>query len=240
MAVQGGDQNLLVLTIYCIVVIYTFNLMVESIDDIVALNLQKGLIDQQLSEQNLQDKIGISFKTGTYSLEKIKDELKELFISIENKSDGLAVYVDWDNSTWLVEHTKQSRRVIRKSPDLSRDLAVSQTPTIIAPKKTASEAITAEDVFQRDKETGTYKPNSPLINVGALKSSKNPAEKKLYTDFFTSKKELEFSLQLVLRISELRTGIAPGINVPPISIINCPFTLKKLPWTYALPWNKKR
>ena len=98
--------------------------MVESIDDIVALNLQKGLIDQQLSEQNLQDKIGISFKTGTYSLEKIKDELKELFISIENKSDGLAVYVDWDNSTWLVEHTKQSRRVIRKSPDLSRDLAV--------------------------------------------------------------------------------------------------------------------
>ena len=54
------------------------------------------------------------------------------------------------------------------------------------------------------------------------------------------KKDLEFSLQIVLRISEMRVGISPGINIPPVSIINCPFTIKKLPWTYALPWNKKK
>lgn len=240
MAVPSGDQNFVVLTIYFIVIIYTFNRMVESIDDIVALNFQKGLVDQQLTEQNLQDKIAISFKPEMLHLEKLKDSLKELSISIENKSDNLAVYVDWDNSTWIVEHTKKSRRVIRKSPDISRDLAVSQVPSLIAPKKSTAETVTAEDVFQRDQETGTYKPNNPLVNVAVLQSSRNPADKKLYKDFITGQKELEFSLQLVLRVSELRVGISPGTNVPPVSIINCPFTMKKLPWTYALPWNKKR
>jgi hypothetical protein len=237
MAVQAGDQNLVVLTLYFIVIIYTFNRMIESIDDLVILNYEKNLVEQQLTEQNLQDKIGISFKTGTYSLEKFKDDLRELSISIENKSESLAVYIDWDNSTWVVEHTKQSRRVIRKSPDITRDLAVPQVPSIIAPKKTATSSITAEDVFQRDPETGVYKADSPLINVNILKSAPN---NKLYRDFITSKKNIEFSLQLVLRISDLRVGISPGVNVPPISIINCPFTIKKLPWTYALPWNKKR
>ncbi|MGM3308687.1 hypothetical protein ACSQ6I_22385 [Anabaena sp. WFMT] len=238
MAVQNSDQNLIVLTVYILGVYYTFNRMIESIDDMVMLNFEKGIVDQQLKEQNLQDQVGISFKTGTYSLEKLKDDLKEMSMSIDNKSESLAVYVDWDNSSWVVEHTKQSRRVIRKSPDLIRDLAIPQVPTIIAPKKTISETITAEDVLQRDKETGTYKTGSPLINIVGLKDQK--PFKGLYKDFMDGKKKVEFSLQLVLRISELRVGLAPGVNVPPISIINCPFTIEKLHWSYALPWNKKK
>jgi hypothetical protein len=231
---QNGDQNLIILMIYILTVYWTFNRMIESIDDIVKVDFQKGAIDDQLKEQNLQETVGISFKTGTYGLDKVQDDLKELSMSIENKSDSIAIYVDWDNSSFVVEHSKQSRRVIRKSPDLTRDLAIPQVPTIIAPKKTISENVTAEDVFQRDKESGVYKPASPLINVAGVKGNK-----KLYKDFLDGKKNLEFSLQLVLRISEMRVGIAPGINVPPVSIVNCPFTIKKLPWTYALPWNKK-
>lgn len=231
---QNGDQNLIILMIYILTVYWTFNRMIESIDDIVKVDFQKGAVDNQLKEQNLQETVGISFKTGTYGLDKVQNDLKELSMSIENKSDSIAIYVDWDNSSFVVEHSKQSRRVIRKSPDLTRDLAIPQVPTIIAPKKTISENVTAEDVFQRDKESGIYKPASPLINVAGVKGNK-----KLYKDFLDGKKNLEFSLQLVLRISEMRVGIAPGINVPPVSIINCPFTIKKLPWTYALPWNKK-
>ena len=231
---QNGDQNLIILMIYILTVYWTFNRMIESIDDIVKVDFQKGAIDDQLKEQNLQETVGISFKTGTYGLDKVQDDLKELSMSIENKSDSIAIYVDWDNSSFVVEHSKQSRRVIRKSPDLTRDLAIPQVPTIIAPKKTISENVTAEDVFQRDKESGVYKPASPLINVAGVKGNK-----KLYKDFLDGKKNLEFSLQLVLRISEMRVGIAPGINVPPVSIVNCPFIIKKLHWTYALPWNKK-
>ncbi|MBK1989172.1 hypothetical protein A0J48_016770 [Sphaerospermopsis aphanizomenoides BCCUSP55] len=238
MAVQSGDQNLIVLTAYILGIYYTFNRMIESIDDMVTLNFQKGAVEEQLKEQNLEDKIGISFKTDTYSLDKLKDNLKELSISIENKSDSLAVYVDWDNSSWVVEHSKKSRRVIRKSPDLSRDLAIPQVPTIIAPKKTVSENVTAEDVLRRDKETGIYQPGEPLIDIAGMEKQK--PFKSLYKDFMDGKKNVEFSFQLVLRISELRVGLAPGVNVPPISIINCPFTIEKLHWTYALPWNKKK
>ncbi|MBD2146756.1 MULTISPECIES: hypothetical protein [Sphaerospermopsis] len=238
MAVQSGDQNLLVLMVYILGVYYTFNRMIESVDDMVVLNFQKSAVEEQLKEQNLDEKIGISFKTDTYSLEKLKDNLKELSISIDNKSEALAVYVDWDNSSWVIEHSKKSRRVIRKSPDLSRDLAIPQVPTIIAPKKTISESVTAEDILKRDKETGTYQPGEPLIDIVAMKDQK--PFKGLYKDFMDGKKKVEFSFQLVLRISELRVGLAPGVNVPPISIINCPFTIEKLPWTYALPWNKTR
>ncbi|MFM7370278.1 MAG: hypothetical protein ACKO2Z_21310, partial [Sphaerospermopsis kisseleviana] len=169
MAVQSGDQNLIVLMVYILGVYYTFNRMIESVDDMVVLNFQKSAVEEQLKEQNLDEKIGISFKTDTYSLEKLKDNLKELSISIDNKSEALAVYVDWDNSSWVIEHSKKSRRVIRKSPDLSRDLAIPQVPTIIAPKKTISESVTAEDILKRDKETGTYQPGEPLIDIVAMK-----------------------------------------------------------------------
>ncbi|MEH2162332.1 MAG: hypothetical protein V7K38_15120 [Nostoc sp.] len=230
---RSSDQNLIVLTVYIIGVSYVFNRMVESIDDQVKFEFKKGIVDEQLKEQNLDDKIGISFKLkSSYPI----DDLKDLGISVENKSDNVAVYVDWDNSSLVVEHSKQSRRVIRKSPDLTRDLAVPQSPSLIAPKKTLSETVTAEDVFERDQVAGTYLAKKPLIDINGLQKG----QKKLYNDFINRKKELDFSLQLVLRISEVRLGLAPGRDFPSISIINCPFTVRKLPWTYALPWNKKK
>lgn len=230
---RSSDQNLVVLTIYIIGVSYVFNRMVESIDDQIKFEFKKGIVDEQLKEQNLDDKIGISFKLKpSYPI----DDLKDLGISIENKSDHVAVYVDWDNSSLVVEHSKQSRRVIRKSPDLTRDLAVPQSPSLIAPKKTLSETVTAEDVFERDQVAGTYLAKKPLIDINGLQKG----QKKLYNDFINRRKELDFSLQLVLRVSEVRLGLAPGRDFPAISIINCPFTVKKLPWTYALPWNKKK
>ncbi|RCJ27330.1 hypothetical protein A6S26_12925 [Nostoc sp. ATCC 43529] len=229
---RSSDQNLIILTIYIIVVSYVFNRMVESIDDQIKFEFKKGTVDAQLKEQNLDDKIGISFKfKSSYPI----DDLKDLSLSIENKSDDIAVYVDWDNSSLVVEHSKQSRRVIRKSPDLTRDLAVPQSPSLIVPKKTLSETVTAEDVLQR-QENGTYSAKKPLIDINGLQKG----QKKLYNDFINRRKELDFSLQLVLRVSEVRVGLAPGVNFPPISIINCPFTVRKLPWTYALPWNKKK
>ncbi len=248
---ENSDQNLVVLTLYIIGVSYVFNLMVESIDDQVKFAYKKETVEDQLKEQELQDQIGISFKlNASYSLGKPEEELKELLISIENKSDNLAIYIDWDSSTLVFETTKQSRRVIRKSPGLTRDLGVPQVPSLIAPKKTLSEAVTAENVFERDPVeavtaenvferdpvSAIYKPTSPLLDITGLKKS----QKKLYNDFMNRRNELEFSLQLVIRIAETRVGLPVGINIPPVYIINCPFTVKKLLWTYALPWNKKK
>ena len=233
---RNGDQNLVVLTLYIIGISYTFNRMIESIDDKIKYEFNKGVVDDQLKEQNLQDQVGIAVKFG---ISNAIDDLKELSISIENKSENLAIYVDWDNSSIVGDLSKQSRRVIRKSPDLTRDLAVPQSPSLIAPKNTLSETITAEDVFQLDKESGTYKANNPLLSITKLKSG-GPPQKKMYNDFMAEKRTFDFSLQLVLRVSEVRVGLAPGVNIPPMCIINCPFSVRKLPWTYALPWNKKK
>ena len=231
----SSDQNLVVLTLYIIGISYVFNRMVESIDDRVKFEFKKGIVEEQLKEQNLQEQIGISFKLDASNE---FDDVKELSVSIENKSDNIAIYVDWDNSSLVVEHTKQSCRVIRRSPDLIRDLGVPQVLSLIAPKKTLTEKVSAENLFERDKEAGTYSAKKPIVDIGALQ--KNKGLKKLYNDFINGREELKFSLQLVLRISELRVGLTPGVNVPPMCIINCPFTVKKLPWTYALPWNKKK
>jgi hypothetical protein len=231
----SSDQNLVVLTLYIIGISYVFNRMVESIDDRVKFEFKKGIVEEQLKEQNLEEQIGISFKIDASNE---FDDVKQLSVSIENKSDNIAIYVDWDNSSLVVEHTKQSCRVIRKSPDLIRDLGVPQVLSLIAPKKTLSETVSAENLFERDKEAGTYSAKKPIVDIGALQ--KNKGQKKLYNDFMNGREELKFSLQLVLRISELRVGLTPGVNVPPMCIINCPFTVNKLPWTYALPWNKKK
>ncbi|TVP60593.1 MAG: hypothetical protein EA343_16970 [Nodularia sp. (in: Bacteria)] len=232
---RNSDQNLVVLTLYIIGVSYVFNRMVESIDDQVKFEFKKAVVDEQLKEQNLLDQVGISFKfKSSYAI----DDVKDLSLSIENKSENIAIYVDWDNSSLVVEHSKQSRRVIRKSPDLTRDLAVPQSPSLIAPQKTLSETVTAEDVFVRDTVAGTYSATKPIINITGLSQGGSP-QKNLYNDFMQERKELEFSLQLVLRISEVRVGLAPGVNIPPMCIINCPFTIRKLHWTYALPWKNK-
>ncbi len=234
---RTGDSNLFVLTFYIIGISYTFNRMIESIDDKINFAFQKAVVDEQLKEQNIQDYVGISFKLGaTYEL----DGLKELLMFVENKSKNLAVYVDWDNSSIVIKHSKQSMRVIRKSPDITRDLAVPQSPSLVAPEKTLTTTITAENVFERDQVKGTYDTKKPIVDIAALQKSPVKANRILFKEFMDEQTTLEFSLQLVLRISEVRVGLAPGVNIPPMCIINCPFIIKKLPWTYALPWNKKR
>jgi hypothetical protein len=233
----SADNNLLVMTFYIIGISYTFNRMIESIDDKINFALQKNVVDEQLKAQNINDDVGISFKFGpTYGL----SDLKELLMFVENKSENLAVYVDWDNSSIVVEHNKQSYRVIRKSPDITRDLAVPQSPSLVAPKKTLTTSITAENSFERDPVSGTYNAKKEIVDIAGLQKSPVKANRILYKKFMNEETNLEFSLQLVLRISDVRVGLQPGSNKPPMCIVNCPFVIKKLPWTYALPWNKRR
>ncbi|AFZ00719.1 hypothetical protein [Calothrix sp. PCC 6303] len=235
--IASADNNLLVMTFYIIGISYTFNRMIDSIDEKINFTSQKDIISEQLKEQNIQDDVGISFKLGaTYSL----GDLKELLMFVENKSENLAVYVDWDNSSIVVEHSKQSYRVIRKSPDITRDLAVPQSPSLVAPKKTLTTTITAENTFELDKESGTYKANKVIVDIASLEKNPVKANRILFKKFMNEETTLQFSLQLVLRISEVRAGLQPGSNKPPMCIVNCPFVIRKLPWTYALPWNKKR
>ncbi len=234
-----ANNNLLVMTFYVIGLSYTFNRMIDSIDDKIKFVMDKKAIEEKLKEYGIDDIVGITLKFDpSYGL----DELKELTLILENKSENRGIYIDWDNCSIVVEHNKSSRRVIRKSPDVTRDLGITQIPSLVAPKKTLAQALTAEDVFTFDTEKQVYSNTKALIDIigKGLKESPIKANKILYKDFMSRKKTLEFSLQLVLRISELRVGLVPGEDRPPMYLINCPVTISKLPWTYAMPWNKRR
>ena len=232
---NNDNLDLFVLTLYIIGITYTFNRMVDSIGDRIKVEFDAGkTITEQLKRQNLEDKLEISFSLkGIYPI----DEPDTLFMNVKNKSENLAIYVDWDNTS-IAGIDQRSRRVIRKSPDLVRDLAVPQIPSLIVPGRTLKESVTAEDVFKRDKETGIYSPDLPIANIPGLQKG-GKLQKKQYMDFMSGKIDFEFSLDLVLRIAEAAHGITQGKNIPPVCIVNCPFKIKKLPWTYALPWNRK-
>ncbi len=234
---QAGEQNLLVLTFYMIGISYVFNRMVDSIDDNIKYEFDKGAIDEQLKEYNLQDDVGVAFKfKPSYEI----GNLKEMMLLLNNKSENLGVYVDWDNTSLVIDFDNSSHRIIRTSPDLSRDLGTPQHPTLVAPKKGIAATFSIESSFKRDQEKGTYSAEKPIIPIAGLEKHPVKARRILYKDFITRKKNIAYSLQLVLRVSDLRVGVAPGENKPPMYIIDCPFTIKKLPWTYAMPWNKRR
>jgi hypothetical protein len=234
---QAGDNSLLILTFYIIGISYTINRMIESIDDKINFAYNKALVEEQLKEQNIFDDVGINFKVSpTYGIA----DFKETLMLLENKSKNLAIYVDWDSSSIVIKHSKLSIRVIRKSPDITRDLAVPQSPSLVAPEKILVTPITSENTFERDKESGIYNTKKPIVDIQSLEKHPAKANRILFKRFMNEEVTLEFSLQLVLRLSELRVGLTPGVNKPPMCIVNCPFTITKLPWTYALPWNKKR
>ena len=125
---QETSPSLLVLTLYIIGVSYVFNLMVESIDEQIKFIFDpEKTVKQQLEEQELDDKISIAFKLKpSFYI----DGLNELTLILTNQSDNITVYIDWANSSFFVKHQNVSRRVIRKSPDVTRDLAVPQTPSL--------------------------------------------------------------------------------------------------------------
>jgi len=62
----------------------------------LSTNTKKAIVDEHLQEQNLLDKIGVSFK---FAVSNDIDEVKELSLSIENISDNLAIYLFWYNSS---------------------------------------------------------------------------------------------------------------------------------------------
>ncbi len=235
---RTGDNNLVILTLYIIGITYTFNQMIESIDEQVKIDFNKASVAQQLKEQNLQDTIAISFGglAKTYPIEKPQS----LSINIQNKSQDLAIYVDWDNCAFE-EFDGTSKRVIRMSPDITRDLAVLQTPSLIVPGKTLKESVSSESVFQLDTITRTYTATKTSVaNVLKWKNSTLKVQRKQFNEFITRKRTFEFSLDLVFRLAETNVGVAQGNKIPPLCIVKCPFTVRKLPWTYALPWNQMR
>ncbi|NJR51019.1 MAG: hypothetical protein HC780_17020 [Leptolyngbyaceae cyanobacterium CSU_1_3] len=173
----------------------------------------------------------VSFKFDThYEF----DKLKQLAISIENKSQDRPIYVDWDYCS-LTDLDKRSRRVTRLPPGTTLDLFQNQVFSVIAPGKTLKETIAAEDMLTRKGEDGGMEVTKTVIDLSKPDSKKPDAVKKRYKEFVEGKIQLHFSLYLALRLA--------GTNASPTgdrTQVLCNFTLTKLNWTAGLPWNPRK
>ncbi|MBD1932309.1 MULTISPECIES: hypothetical protein [Cyanophyceae] len=225
------DRNLLLVTVYIICVTYVLYRMVKSLNITqVTIQLNQELLNTQLEEQNLKDILEIQFKLKKrYLLE----DLKELSISIKNKSQQDFIEIDWDRST-LTDFQGQSRRVIRITPTMQLDLSERQVFRVIAAGNILTEKLTVEDVLKGDATNPTLKISAPLFDLSKLRKGKD-TQKKLYSDFMTRNRTLQFSLKLVLRVANTTIEVGRLVN----HILSCEFIVSKVPWTESLSWKPK-
>lgn len=133
-------RNILVLTVYCIVVALVFNRAFQSLDKLVNFENDVAYLNQELSKYKLQDFLVVKFSFAEkYEL----DELKRLSMTIENKSKDIFVEIDW-KQCFISDFDKRIRRAIRVVP--GKNEAASQSPSTILPGQTLKEEISDEKI----------------------------------------------------------------------------------------------
>jgi hypothetical protein len=238
-----NNLNLLILAIYIICVAYVISQALKSLDDRLIVQVNESLLKQELESRQVQNLVAIKFNfEKRYKL----NDLKQLAIIIENKSDQHSLYVEWDYCS-ITDLGGRSRRAIRLPPGMMMDLSQPQVFSPVAPKQTLREKLTAEDGLKRKTEPGVLDLEGILVNIAGLEKG-SPGDKKRYADFIHLITPLSFSVRLALRWSEyallgkgqdVREGIE-RVSSDYRVYINCLIEINKVPWTDALPWNQAK
>ncbi len=226
------ELDFVLLTVYFLCITYVLYEVIDSFNDEFTIRLDQKELDQYLQSLNLQDIVSVSFKFDThYEF----DKLKELSISINNKSDDYPIYIDWDDCS-VTDLDGRSRRVTRLPPGTTLDLFQNQVFSVIAPGKTLKEKIASEDMLARLGDNGLLVAEKTIIDLTKPdpKKSSEP-QRKRYKDFVDRQIELKFSLYLAMRLKGSKT-FPTGDRTR----VLCNFTLTKLNWTAGLPWNPRK
>ena len=154
-------RNLLIFTVYLIIVTYVFYKAYQSLENKITIELDSAELNEELTINNLKDLVDIDFKKMRPSYQF--DELKILVISIKNKSDTATIRVNWDESS-ISDYEGNVRRVIRVTKGLA-DVPQKQVPSIIV----SSQKITEE--LSDDRDIG-----SPLFKTQKLKKASQKGE----------------------------------------------------------------
>jgi hypothetical protein len=229
-----NEFNLLILTIYFLCVTYVLFQMVNSFNDEYTVKLEKSELDEELKLLRLVDRLDITFKfDNRYEINHNRNKLKQLAITIKNKSDQFPVYVDWDSSAMTDWFGDRARRITRIVSGHSLDLSQEQVCSVITPGRSLQENIAPEDTLARKGEKGEIDVTKPLLDLSVPRAPE--AKKKAYKAFMSSEAPLFFSLDLVFRLVDKET---PPTGYP--TRVRCKFRLNRLPWQAGLPWNPKK
>ena len=156
------SRNLLIFTVYLIVVIYVFYQAYKSLDNQIVISPDSDYLNRQLEEQNLKEIVDIKFKfKPRYRL----DELTKLMINIKNISQEETIRVDWDESS-ITDFDNVTGRVIRLAPGMT-DVPQNQAISIIVPNRMIEEELSDDksiigSLFKPDKLKKATAKSSPF------------------------------------------------------------------------------
>jgi hypothetical protein len=206
-------QNLLILTVYIIVVLYVFYKAHQSLDTQVVIDPDKDFINEQIEKNGLKDIVDINFSKlrPSYQL----DDLKTIPITIINKSDKgeapslCSLLVDWDQSS-LTDIEDVTGRVILVTKGLT-EVPQQQAKSVLAPgQKLQEELSDAKDL------------SKPLFKTNKLKKAAQTGK--------------PFFLRIFLLVSypgEISKADDIG-KKGRTCFVRCKLTPKKLRWSKAL------
>jgi hypothetical protein len=133
------SRNLLVFTVYCIVVVYVFYQAYKSLGNQVVVELDSRDLNRQLDEEELRDVVDIKFRfRDSYRL----DELTRLMLIMKNISEETTIRVDWDESS-IADFDNSTDRVIRLAPGTT-EIPQKQVITPLLPGQSLESELTGE------------------------------------------------------------------------------------------------
>lgn len=127
-----SGSNLLILTVYLIVVAYVLYKANKSLESKITLELDTANLNNQLEANNLNGLVDINFKKNRPSYQY--DELKTIMVTIQNKFDEATqaiIRVNWDESS-IIDYENALVRTIRVSKGMA-EIPQKQVPTVITP-----------------------------------------------------------------------------------------------------------
>jgi hypothetical protein len=213
----------IIFIIYIVCVSYVIFKMIDNFNDEYTIRMDAAALQDELKKHDLQDTLAIGFG---FAKHYEFDKLKQLNMTVSNKSKSQSVYIDWDACALTNFGGGQSRRVIRLLPVSSDDVSVEQVYSTVSPGTALQATITAEDVLNRKD------PKSPVATfVDVAKPLVNPRGNQKFIKHVI---DLEFYCDLAFRTIGV-TSFSGGDR----AVIRCKFILSKVPWTAALPWNPR-
>lgn len=211
-----SDRDFIILMVYLTCIALVFYRAIDSLKDQVTIRLDQKALAAELERNELTDLVAIDFKFRPfYGFEP----LNVLSIAMRNLSDVLPLYVDWDYCA-VTDPKRQTKRVVRLPAGMPIDLSQPQVPSIVHPKQTLQEMITAENTFQRDPQASSNAliNKAPVVNLAIAKN-------------LSRYDQLTFSLQLLLHQPQSVRYPEPSYRY----LVNCVFVIERVHWTQRVP-----
>lgn len=214
-----NSLEFLILVLYCWVLWFVYQSIVEEFDQRTAIRMNQGLIDEQLENLGLTGQLRV--QCGGFARSPFAEETRTFQVMVVNHlPDGHYLYLDWQRTTFLT-FKGEVKRVLRIPQGRNLDLFAGQSMSIVAPGETLVEMVTLENCPSFNEEKG-YAISQPIFSIPELKVARA--------------KGLQFGVNLFFR-QPARPEFKIGDR---FYTINCPFNVIKLPWQNAAYWRPQK